>query len=412
MGGVWIFKFFALHRVVSRRQLLRSNTYDGPPKDAPKLSVLVAAKDEEADIEACISSLLAQDYPDFEIVAIDDRSCDATPDILARLAKQWPDRLRVTTVTSLPDGWMGKSHAMHQGVTLCNGEWLLFTDADCRFTATNALSMAMREAVETDTEFLCITPFLETTAVWEKVIQPVCALVLMVWFVPRKVNNPERKTAYANGAFMLFHRSAYDVIGGHKRVQDQVCEDIQLARIAKRMAVKLRVVETDDLYRTRMYDSLREAWAGWGRILCGSLRTMERLSVVAGVLAFLSIGPWVGLVTTAIAASSADAVFESPLRWPLYAWFGAVLFEQLFMWRVYRLLSMNPLWSLTHVLGAFVTLGIIISAMLQTLGTTKMTWRGTTYRRNENLDGMTAGAASTTEATPLVETSQRNSANA
>ena len=142
----------------------------------------------------------------------------------------------------------------------------------------------MRDAIETDTEFLSITPFLETLTVWERIIQPVCALVLMLFFVPQKVNDPARKTAYANGAFMLLLKSCYDAIGGHKRVQGQVNEDIQLARIAKRMAVRLRVAETDDLYRTRMYDSIGAAWSGWSRILYGSLQSMERLLVSASAV--------------------------------------------------------------------------------------------------------------------------------
>ncbi|MCH7592235.1 MAG: glycosyltransferase [Planctomycetes bacterium] len=397
LGGVWIYQSIILGRVVSERQRLGADTYDGPPTPAPRLSVLVAAKDEESNIEACIDSLLDQDYPEFEIIAIDDRSEDATPDILARLERRpaspgapgSPDRLRVVTVSSLPDGWQGKSHAMHKGVALCTGEWLLFTDADCRFTARNALSMAMRDAIETDTEFLSMTPFLETLTTWERIVQPACALVLMLFFVPKKVNDPKRKTAYANGAFMLLQRSCYDIIGGHKSVQGQVNEDIQLAKVAKRMAVRLRVVETDDLYRTRMYSTMRAAWAGWSRILYGSLQSMERLLVAASAVCFFSIGPWLGLILATVAWAWAPGDGgASPA--PAIAWLGVVVVEQFFMWRVYRLLSVHPIWSITHVVGAFFGLGIIINAMRQLLGTAPMTWRGTTYRQNDEARGVTA----------------------
>lgn len=406
LGGVWIYQSIILGRVVSQRQRLGADTYDGPPTPAPRLSVLVAAKDEESNIEACIESLLDQDYPDFEIVAIDDRSEDATPDILARLERRSPDRLRVITVSSLPHGWQGKSHAMHLGAALCTGDWLLFTDADCRFTSRNALSMAMRDAIETDTEFLSITPFLETRTVWERIIQPVCTLVLMLFFVPGKVNDPTRKTAYANGAFMLLQRSCYDIIGGHKSVRGQVNEDIQLARIAKRMAVRLRVVETDDLYRTRMYNTMRAAWAGWSRILYGSLQSMERLLVAASAVSFFSIGPWLGLTlaTAAWAWAPGDA---SPA--PAIAWLGVVVVEQFFMWRVYRLLSVHPIWSVTHVAGAFFGLGIIISAMRKLLGTAPLTWRGTTYWQNDEARGVTA---ETPRDAPFVESPRTKQANA
>ena len=394
VGGVWIYHSIILDRVVSERQRLRADTYDGPPSPAPKLSVLVAAKDEESNIEACIESLLNQDYPDFEIVAIDDRSSDATPEILARLERQSasrfrqsPNRLRVITVTSLPGGWQGKSHAMHKGVALCTGEWLLFTDADCRFTSRNALSMAMRDVIETYTEFLSITPFLETLTAWERIIQPVCALALMLFFVPKKVNDPKRKTAYANGAFMLLEKSCYDIIGGHKGVRGQINEDIQLAIVAKRMAVRLRVVETDDLYRTRMYDTMRAAWSGWSRILCGSLQSTERLIVAGSAICFLSIGPWLGLMLAIVGWSSGAGNTSAA---PIMAWIAAIAFEQFFMWRVYKLLSVHPIWSLTHVAGAFFGLGIIANAMRQLHGSTRMTWRGTTYRQDRLTQNVTA----------------------
>lgn len=389
VGIVWIIRFANTGRILRKRQILSSTSYDHPPDPAPKVSVVVAAKDEEANIKACVTSLLNQDYPNFELIVVDDRSCDRTPEILAKIQRTSGGRMQVVRVGAVRDGWFGKNNAMREGVSASTGDWLLFTDADCTQTSRKTLSVAMREALGREVDFLSITPVLETHAVWERMIQPVCTLVLMTWFLPHRVNRPHRKTAYANGAFMLMRRSCYDAIGGHERVRTEVNEDIQMARLTKQLGLRLRVVENDDLYRTRMYDSLLGAWRGWSRIYYGSFASWRNLVLAASFVILASLVPWVSLLT---ALTGLAVAHESPATpWVIAGsvWLVIVALEQTMAWRLYKTLRAPPVWSLAYFLGAAVALGMLTSAMLKKAGVTRTTWRGTTYR-GSRLEGPSA----------------------
>lgn len=383
IGMVWIGRYFAIRSAILKRQILTSNSYAGPPHPAPKVSVLVAAKDEEDNIETCISTLLDQDYPDYEIIAINDRSKDQTSAILQRLEQQAPGQLRVINIQQLREGWFGKSHAMHEGVGISQGEWFMFTDADCRQISKKTISMAMREALAHKTDFLSITPVLETKTITEKILQPVCTLVLMIWFVLDRVNDPERKTAYANGAFMLMHRSCYDAIGGHERVRLEISEDILMAQNAKKMGFNLRVVENDDLYRTRMYRNFMESWQGWSRIFFGSLRTLERLGKAIMMILTFTILPWLCLaiaITGRILTDPENLVYWN---WMSLAWLTVIVIKQAALWRYYGIVRISRIWSLTYVIGAATALTMLINAIFNVLGKSHITWRGTTYRGNQ-----------------------------
>ena len=386
IGAVWVVRFIATVQLRGKRQILTSYSYDGPPEPATRVSILVAAKDEQNDIEECITGLLHQDYPDFELIVIDDRSADQTPVILKRLAQDGHSRLRVITIKSLPDGWCGKNHAMHEGMTAATGEWFLFTDADCKFDSERTLSMAMREAFAHEADFLSVTPVLDAPTVWERVVQPVCALALMIWFLPHRVNKPGRKTAYANGAFMLIRRTCYDLIGGHERVKSQLNEDIKLARLAKDAGVSLRVVENDGLYRTRMYGSLSDAWRGWSRILSGSLGTGWRVAAAIGLMATLSIFPWISLCVAAWGYFVFETGTAISFQYALGAWLAVVVVQLFVIWDVYRTLRVPSAWFVTYLLGALFTLGVLVDALFKVLGAQKTVWRGTSYRAGRCTD--------------------------
>ena len=232
VGLTWMLRHGALSRAARRNRRLSPESHPSPGPEAPKLSVLVAAKDEEDNIETCVRTLIDQDYPHFEIIAVDDRSTDGTPAILDRIQGEHPDVFQAVHVKHLPDGWFGKNNAMHTGVSKASGDWLCFVDADCRQTSPKTLSMAMQEALANEVDFLSVLPVLETKSFWERVIQPECAAIMVIWFNPEKVNDPASKAAYANGAFMLMSRDTYKTIGGHESVRTELNEDMHMARLA------------------------------------------------------------------------------------------------------------------------------------------------------------------------------------
>lgn len=386
VGLVWFIRLVFMGRAVRDREVLGDASHPQGPPATPMVSVLVAAKDEQDNIETCVRTLLDQDYPNYEVIAIDDRSDDDTPKILARLQDEFSGRLTVITIEQLREGWFGKNNAMRAGIERARGDWFMLTDADCRQTSRRTISVAMAEVLERDVDFLSITPVLEARAWWEHIVQPVCALVLMIWFLPSKVNDPKKKTAYANGAFMLMNRRCYEGIGGHERVRTEVNEDIIMAKLAKKGGFHLRVTENDDLYRTRMYATPREAWRGWSRIFYGSLQTAGRLGRAIGMLSLYSLLPWVSLVVAGmcVALAVGDAGWW---KTALVSWGVAVLLMQVVLWRFYGIVQIGRLWSLCYVGGATVALGMLISALLKVLGATGTNWRGTVYHGNQVTSG-------------------------
>lgn len=395
IGLVWLSRHVEVARARHTERVLSSTTYTGSPAAAPRVSILVAAKDEEKNIAACVESFLEQDYPDFELIVINDRSADRTGDILHDFQRRHPQRMRVVTITALRDGWFGKNNAMRAGVEVSTGEWLCLADADCTQTSRRTLAVAVRECQEQGTDFLSVLPVLITKSFWERIIQPVCAGIMMIWFRPEKVNDPRSSSAYANGAFMLMKRGVYDAIGGHEAIKTEVNEDIHMARIAKSKGFRLQVIQNDDLYTTHMYSSLGAAWRGWSRIFYGCLGTFRRLLVALLVLTVFSLGPWISLLIAALGCHGAGiGEAASWWRWMLIASAATVTIEQSVIARFYKLVRMPVAYSIGYPLGAVITWSMLVNAMLKLGGTTTTTWRGTTYRADK-LDSTDAPTGAT-----------------
>jgi glycosyltransferase involved in cell wall biosynthesis len=372
---VWATRHIAISRADRLLPPLHSGLYPQSNGDVlPRISVLVAAKDEEQNIEACLRSWLTQDYPDFEVICIDDRSSDGTAVIIDAIAAD-DARVRALHVTELMPGWFGKNNAMRVGVERASGDWLCFSDADCLQTSPRSLTVAMRHAQETRVDFLSVLPNLEMHGLWERIIQPACGGIMMLWFNPLKVNDPRRPNAYANGAFMLLSRAAYDAIGGHEPVKTEVNEDMHMARRAKEAGLRLRVVSNADLYRVRMYNSFAQAWRGWSRIFYGCFGTLRRL-VVSLVLSLL---PWLALVGGLLARGlgfAADRTGDVLL----VSAAAACALQMSVLFRFYRICRVNPLLAPTYPIGALLAAGMLISAIRRLGGRSTTTWRGTIYR--------------------------------
>jgi chlorobactene glucosyltransferase len=256
-------------------------TSTAPPSNGPLISVCVPARNEERNIRACVEAILAQDYPNFEVIIFEDRSTDTTPEILRQLTMEsdnslalWAPSLLKEHIPSgrhsfdiihgadLPKGWAGKPHALFQASKAARGEWLCFIDADT-FLSPNTLSACYAKAIELNADMLTIMTFLILGSFWEKAVMPIVMTALSVGFSPRKANDPKSKDAIANGQFILIKRSVYDAIGGHERVKDQIVEDKAIAEQVKWNGYRLILANGYSLARTRMYTSLPEMWEGW-----------------------------------------------------------------------------------------------------------------------------------------------------
>lgn len=373
----WLVRFLLVRYSLNHRNVLTPLSKGLSGKHVPKVSLIIAAKDEEENIEICVRTLLDQDYPNFELIVVDDRSEDRTLEILQQIEKEAGGQLKVLHVSELPEGWFGKNNAMRHGTAISTGEWICLLDADCKQTSQKTISIAMQEALEKKLDFLTITPVLEMETAWEKLIQPTCAMALITWFRPERVNNPKTKTGYANGAFMLMKRSCYDVIGRHDRVKQELNEDILMAEYTKEAGLSLRMVENEGLYQTYMYSSLRQAWHGWSRIYAGSLRSSLKLSVTALAIILFTLLPWVLLTFSIGMRFVAPEVEISQWNFAIGMWAAVVLLSYLPSWKFYSVLPINKRWSLAYPIAAAFTVSFISFALIKHWGFANTLWHGT-----------------------------------
>jgi len=262
----------------------------------PFVSVLVPARDEATNIAACLRSLLAQDYPAFEVRVLNDGSTDDTAAIVRALAAG-DDRLTLLTGQPLPPGWAGKSFACHQLAGAARGDILLFTDADTRHAPH--MIRAVAAAVGGGADVVTTFPEQEIGGWAEALAVPM--MLFTVWaFLPvgRVWSDPSPQFTAANGQLLAFTRAAYVTVGGHAAVRDSVLEDMGLAQRAKRLGLKLRLADGTGTTRTRMYRSPGEVWRGFSKNAYALLGGSVRLAVAFTVLLLaLYVVPVVVLVT-------------------------------------------------------------------------------------------------------------------
>ena len=258
--------------------------FPGVDAELPLISVLVPARNEEENIEACIRSLLAFNYPNFEVIVLDDGSTDETYPILCRLRDQ-DYRLRVLIGAELPDGWYGKPHACWQMAQAARGEYLLLTDADCIFSPETLL-LTLGAAKEHQADVVSLIPNLDCVGFWERLVIPLQYFIVFA-FLPSPLIRGTKYSwfAAANGAFLFLRRETYFAVDGHRAVRQQLAEDVKFAQHVKRQGKTLWYGDGSRVYSVRMYHGLAELWAGFSKNLFPAFS--RNVLLLAGVLFLL-----------------------------------------------------------------------------------------------------------------------------
>jgi glycosyltransferase involved in cell wall biosynthesis len=233
--------------------------------DSPiSVTAIVPARNEEAVIAACIESL-ANQTEIAEILVVNDQSTDGTAGVVRGLTQKI-SKLRLLESNSLPDGWVGKNHALWIGVQEANFPWLLFTDADAVHKPNSAAS-ALQLAQQNNAALVSFSPEQITEHWYEKALIPYIFLRLAKHFSYDKVNDPSSPAAAANGQFLMMRRDVYDAIGGHSGVAGEVLEDVALAMRAKAAGHRIWFGSGKGVVRVRMYRSFQAMWQGWKKNL-------------------------------------------------------------------------------------------------------------------------------------------------
>lgn len=283
LAVVWLRFAWKFHRIGGLPNLRGLDDQLPPGTNWPTLSVVVACRDEAANVRQALSSLLAQDYPALEIVAVDDRSEDATGAILRDLAVKHP-ALRVTRVDQLPPGWLGKTNAMHQGAAAATGDWILFTDADVMF-APGALRRSVAWAERDGLGHAVAVPHFIAPGFGERAFVALFGLLLLIVLQVDDLRRPGSRAHIGVGAFNLVRRQAYAAIGGHQRLRLEVADDIKLGLVLRRSGVRQGCADSAGLVSVRWQPGFLASLRGLVKnFFAGSeFRWTETLRTVVGV---------------------------------------------------------------------------------------------------------------------------------
>jgi chlorobactene glucosyltransferase len=295
-----IFQAIVLLVILSNIWYLHQVRKHDVPPDFPMVSILVPARNEEKNIAGCVRSLLAQDYPTFEVIVYDDQSTDATRSILEQIAREQPE-LKVTVGSALPEGRLGKNWACAQLARQARGDLLLFTDAD-----TIHRPHALRSIVTTlsgeQADLLTGFPRQEVHSWGERLLVPFFSWALYC-FSPLALAYQLRLPALSSavGQMMLFRREAYQVIGGHEGLASSIIDDLLLARRIKAAGLRWRLINITDLITCRMYPGSRGAFNGFSKNLFAAFNF--HLLIYLFTFLWLAVMFWLPLIILALSAT-------------------------------------------------------------------------------------------------------------
>jgi glycosyltransferase involved in cell wall biosynthesis len=344
---------------------------------APRLSVIVPLRNEAANVAGCIGGLLAQRYPNFEVVAVDDQSTDGTGAALTRRAAG-DARLRVVPGAPLPPGWTGKNWAIQQGLAAASpqAEWILTLDADMRLEP-DALAAALLYARQVGADMLTLLPRLELGSFWEKVLVPHAGeLYSLLVGVMSQVNDSGSQVASANGQFILLRRSVYEAVGGQAAVRGDVAEDWALAHRVKGAGYRLVMAAGPAILRARVYAGLGDLWAGFSKTLFPAAgRSLPRVALTILALTGYGVVPPVRLALAALALRHGGRRDARRVR------LGLIQVVPMLLLRgaLARYLGLPPGYALAYPLAILLGDGMLLWSAWRYLSGRGLAWKGRTY---------------------------------
>jgi chlorobactene glucosyltransferase len=346
---VWLVSFvFTLYGLYLQRPLLTLSNIELKTTDAPFVSILVPARNEEHRVLAeSIRSMLAQDYGHFEIIAVNDRSTDATGAILKSFANT-DLRLQVIEGETLPPGWLGKPYAMHQAFRRARGEWILATDADMIFDQ-GALRTALTHSFARDADALTLIPYFEAGSFLERIMIPAWAWAMLMFVVSYRINNPKTPGALGIGGFFLMRRTVLERVGGYEALKDEVLEDVRLAERIKRSGGRLLSEYAPSLLRTRMYRNFGEMWESCTKSWFAGMRFSFPFALLCVCWMYLIalMPPFLGLLVAIEIATGTGARLWQLFIPATLSWFAQVVVLMMLSFRS----GVSPVYALTAPLG-------------------------------------------------------------
>lgn len=339
---------------------------DPAPAVWPRVSIIAPACNEGHTVDAAARSWLASDYPDLEIIVVDDRSTDDTRAVLQRLAAD-DERVELVCIDELPDGWLGKTHAMHRGTQRASGEWLLLTDADVHQTP-DALRRAVAHAIATGRDQLAVLPDIESHGLLLDVALSAFARAFLLGQRVWAVGDPDSDAFVGVGAFNLLRRESFVGCGGFDELRLDIADDLAVGHLMKSSGRPCGVAVGVGVISLSWYHSLGDMVRGLEKNVFPLMQfRLGLVFAVVALLLFVEVAPFL-------------AVFV-PLDAPWLRWFGAAAFGGLLVSAFGAAVWTRRPWlpALLIPLSAVLIAWIILRSAWVGLRTGGVTWRGTFY---------------------------------
>lgn len=372
LAFLWILQAIEIARGVPRLPRLRDVTPLADPA-CPTVSILFAARDEAKKLPEALASLLALDYPHYEIVAVDDRSQDGTREILEAAARANP-RVKSERVEALPPGWLGKPHGLQQAYERSTGEWLVFTDADVCF-APDALRRALALAFENRWDHLTLLGRAEMYGFFEKIAMTFFGFGFILGTKPWQAHDPKSRGYIGVGAFQMVRRSSYVAMGTHERLRLEVIDDMKLGKLMKEAGFASGAARAGESVSVHWHDGVRNIVRGTTKnfFATSGFSIPRTLLRICGLLFFFVL-PVCALPFARGWALAFDLV---AVALPLIAEAGAA-----------REFGESALWGMSFPVGALIFVWMLARSMVVTLWQGGIEWRGTFYALEELRKGI------------------------
>ena len=372
----WLSLMHSMYQSFTKTPFL--DKFDNKSNSTPKVSIILPARNEEDYISKCLETLSAQDYKDFEIIAIDDSSEDKTGKIIAEFSNKDSKIIHVNA-REKPQNWMGKNWACMEGFKKATGKIILFTDADTKFKK-NVITLAIAHLQSENLDALTVIPRLRCIDKITKITLPMLSTFLHSRYSALNVNNPKKKVGYFFGSFFVIKRKVYEEIGTHEKVKQEIIEDGALGKITKESGYALKMVRGEHLIEALYSRSSREMWNGLKRLMVPLYH--QNSSAAIGVffaVLFILFMP-IPLLTYSIIAFEPSLSFTTLL---ISAIISTITIFSASILETKMGLNLNVVNSIFAPVGSIIVVLGFLSGILQANKSTAVSWRGRKYSVKE-----------------------------
>lgn len=374
----WIFLIKSM--MISFRDTPYLKEFAKKPHSNPKVSVILPARNEEEFLAKCLDTLVDQDYPNYEIIVIDDSSQDNTRKIIERYASKYSQIIPVFAKPK-PDGWMGKNWACVEGFKKSSGDLLLFTDADTKH-AKNVITLAVGHVEANNLEALTLIPRMITLDFWTNITLPMISTFLHTRFSAIRVNDPSKKTGYFFGSFFIINKKTYQKVGTHEGVKQEIIEDGALGKKVKENGHRMKMVRGENLVGAIWARDKSTLWNALKRLMIPL--TLQSQKIATGIffaVVFLLFIPFPVFVLSSFFVSEGQSyasLFLSSMIASVLIYLGGII-------EVKKGLDLKSIYAIFSPLGSLVVVLAFLTGLIQAKKDLAISWRGRSYSMKDHV---------------------------